>query len=1037
MEIVLVNDGGCNVAEVAGEVSRQLRVDQIDLNPSRGRCAAGNAALNRARGEWLTFLDDDDLMLPRAISARMAAVAPSQIPYGRVPVYRCTGGQPEFVREFAQPFDRFLLLFENYLPICAPLIPAAKVRELGGFDESLDSFEDWDLFLRLSDLAEFVLIDEEVAEYRIFEWGAFIDGKGGIDAQVRGLEAFYRKHHHRLTPEVLARVQVAVKTQFFPRIDATVPNRLRSEVQDLRRRVGRIRKDAGLESGTSVIIVNYNGINHLKGCLPSLYRSAEAAFEVVVVDNGSTDGSAEWIRENWPQVKLVTLDENVGFGEGNRWGVQVAKGRFIAFLNSDTVVEPGWLDPLLEAVANNDDVAAACSALRLLDNPGLINARGGGMMLTGYGIDHQFQYPWDHPWHRQGSGPREVLFPTAASMVMSRETFLSIGGFDPAMFMYHEDVDLGWRLWLLGRRVLVCPDSVVNHGFLGTSGPRRGLQWRARMGLRHCVRSLIVNYELVNLARALKALAKILWRERAFILAFHVGTWNLRHILGTLRRRRWVQQNRVRNDDELFQKGLVSRLPIPATPPERPVGGVNHRDFFRTPLLLLGQHSAFGRLGAGWFAPESVAGRRARWTTGSASAWLFVSPNSCGRLVMSVFRPAGTGYLAPLQVRANETTRRIPVGEGTWAAMNIHCESDSEGVISVEIVAPEFPSHESWRRWDARHLGVAIERIEFVPDLPQNKWVPASVAVIVPTYNRWAFLEETLEALASQTRRPDEVLVVDDGSTDSTLEQLKSWQRQNGQRLSLRVLHQENARQGAARNLALRHATSEIILFLGDDIVPDPGCVAAHLEAHRRLGAGAAVLGLIDWHEKGVRVTPFLRYVHLDGAQFAFAHMVDGEDLPFTNFYTSNISLAREILGEEPFDSAFTSYGWEDIEIGWRLSLRGVRIVYQTQARAQHRHPMTFRGFLARQRHVGSTLGTLFRVRPELMGNAWLPNPETPGRFRYFRHLFRLIVPLLATLDWCMIPLPWRIYRQLVQWAFYEGFREPSSCGGDTPRAPS
>lgn len=780
-------------------------------------------------------------------------------------------------------------------------------------------------------------------------------------------------------------------------------------------------RDGATSESVSVVIVNYRGLHHLRRCIPSIVGTLPARGQIIVVDNCSDDGSVEWLQDSWPEVTLVCLEQNLGFGAGNKRGAQIANGRYLVLLNSDTVVETGWLEPLLAALKGDPEIGAACSTLRLLSRPGLINARGGGMTKLGYGVDNSFLYPWDHPWPPGPPGPRDVLFPTAAAMAMERDTFLSLGGFDPAMFMYHEDVDLGWRLWLLGHRVVVCPDSVVNHSFLGTSGQNQGLHWRAKMGLRHNVRSLLMHFELLNLGRALKGLIKVLWQERAFTLAWHVAAWNLRKLPDTLLRRRRMQQRRVRGDAELFDRGLISRMPMPPTPPERPVLPDGHRSPIQTPLLLPGEHSSLGRLGPGWFPTERIAGRKARWTTGRAAARLHVEPDRQGRLVAELFRPTNTGNDGPILLQANETEQEILIPSGCWTRAEVPCRSNSQGLIEVRVLSAEFACHDHWQVWDARQLGVAVHSLRFAPDGPRAPWVPASVAVIIPTYNRWEYLAETLEALCEQTRLPDEVLVVDDGSTDGTFDQLQAWRQRNRERLRLRVFHQENARQGAARNLALGHTEADLVLLLGDDMVPDPGCIAAHLDAHRELGAGVAVLGLIDWHERGVRVTPFLRYVHLDGAQFAFSHMKDGMDLPFTNFYTSNISVGRDLLGPNPFDPAFTSYGWEDIEIGWRLSLRGLRIVHHAAARVRHRHPMTLRGFLDRQRQVGGSIDTLYQLCPELQGNPWLPPPQPPRRWRLTRYFFPLLVPFLAVADRCRVPMPWKVYRELVHWAFYQG----------------
>lgn len=190
----------------------------------------------------------------------------------------------------------------------------------------------------------------------------------------------------------------------------------------------------------------------------------------------------------------------------------------------------------------------------MLDHPDVLNARGGGMAKLGYGLDREFLFPYEPAAEKV----KDVLFPTAAAMLMRKRDFESVGGFDRAFFMYHEDVDLGWRLWLLGRRVVVCADSIVYHLFGGTTKSVGGTRWRANMGMRHNLRTLIANYELKNLMLALIGLIGRWNRHRDFGQAAHAVIWNVIHLPGTLARRRWMQSHRVRSDQELFERELIT-----------------------------------------------------------------------------------------------------------------------------------------------------------------------------------------------------------------------------------------------------------------------------------------------------------------------------------------------------------------------------------------------------------------------------------------------------------------------------------------------
>jgi glycosyltransferase involved in cell wall biosynthesis len=242
--------------------------------------------------------------------------------------------------------------------------------------------------------------------------------------------------------------------------------------------------------------------------------------------------------------------------------------------------------------------------------------------------------------------------------------------------------------------------------------------------------------------------------------------------------------------------------------------------------------------------------------------------------------------------------------------------------------------------------------------------VSGSFSVVIPSHNRAGVLHEVLDALDAQRDVPEfEVVVVDDGSTDGTRELLAS---RRG-RLPCRVLLQERRGPAAARNRGVAAAGGERVAFLGDDTVPAPDWLAAHAAAHAARGDDGqiAVVGYTGWHPR-VRRTPFLDYLNEQGLQFGYALIDDPERVPFNFFYTSNLSLARRCLLEEPFDEGFPYPAWEDIEASYRMTGRGLRLVYAPAARTAHDHPTDFARFAVRQERAGYC-GVVFYLRhPEL-----------------------------------------------------------------------
>lgn len=1021
LELVVVNDGGESVREVVDALQPPLRRTLVDLQPGRGRSAAANAGIAAARGRWLLFLDDDDLLFPDAVE-RLLGAAPSgeTVVYGEVEAVRYPGGergQGTPWRRFAAPFDATGLLFENFIPFNAALLPALAVRELGGLDESLECFEDWDLFLRLSNRLPFVQVPVRVAEYRILGT-AFVDGRGGEERQLLGRAAVVAKHAARFSPEALARMSHWVKHNLVARELGQLLPPLERRVAELtaeRDRLSRALAASALPT-VSVVIVTLDGRHHLERCLPALFATTGVALEVIVVDNGSRDGTVDWLRESWPQVKVVPLVKNLGFGEANRRGIGAAASDWIALLNNDTEVEPGWLEALARPMLTDPSIAATCSVLELMHHPGVLNAHGGGMTWLGYGFDRAFGRPLsvlaDEP------PLDDVIFPTAAAMLMRRSAFDAIGAFDRAFHMYHEDVDLGWRWRLAGKRVVVVRDSRVMHAFGGTTANRHGDAWRARMGMRHNLRTLLKCFGAGMLLRALWNIAKLWWRRRAFREAATTVAWNIVHLPGTLAARWRIQRRRVVSDSELFARGLISAAPVPPLPPELPrrPGWDDVAGLVESTTLRPGHTSALGRLGPGWYPREKGDTGWFRRTSPRAAAVLRVRPEACGRLTLRV---RGAAPAHSVTIACNGRTLETEVSPG-GRDVRFPVAADAQGALRVELRSAAVVPHERSRNWDFRELGVAVEAIAFRDDAPAGPRPAARVSVVIPTFNRRTILEETLAALTRQTYPPVEVVVVDDGSTDGTSDSLQAWAEAHRE-LPTTALHQSNSGPGRARNLGVAHATGDLVVFIGDDTIPEPDFLAEHVRAHGSRPDPVAVVGFTDWDRQRMRVTRLLELVNSEGHQFGYGLLTDGEEAPFTCFYTSNISVPREVLGPEPFHPAFVEVNWEDTELGYRLNLAGVAVVYHPAARTRHFHPLDAQAFLRRQRRVSRQVATLLRLHPALANDPAMGLAGPPTWPWLARSVMNLVAPSLALADRLGVPVPRRIWRRVLRAAFQVG----------------
>ena len=255
----------------------------------------------------------------------------------------------------------------------------------------------------------------------------------------------------------------------------------------------------------SVAILSWNGRQHLEHCLPALRDQTDpgVATEVLVLDNGSWDDTSTWVRKHHPEVRLIRSEINHGFCGGNNRLVDEADGDAVVLLNNDTRPQRDWLAALTDALASAPaDVAAVSGKIVDWEGERLDFARG-VLTFDGHAFQKDFGMPLDQA--RIPEAGSELLFACGGNMIIRREAYLAAGGFDEDYFAYLEDVDLGWRLWQSGQRVVFTPEAVVHHRSMATSS----LLGNANRGFlfeRNAFLTAYKNYDDEMLARLLPAI---------------------------------------------------------------------------------------------------------------------------------------------------------------------------------------------------------------------------------------------------------------------------------------------------------------------------------------------------------------------------------------------------------------------------------------------------------------------------------------------------------------------------------------------------
>jgi GT2 family glycosyltransferase len=251
----------------------------------------------------------------------------------------------------------------------------------------------------------------------------------------------------------------------------------------------------------SVLIVNWNSRDDLADCLDSLAAQTDRDFETVVVDNGSSDGSPEMVRERFPWVVLEATGENLGFAEGCNRGIARATGQWIATLNNDAVAHARWLEELRTAAARGGTrLGMLQSRLVFKRHPDRTNSTGVVLEPNGKAYDRDFDAPV-----RPSDVVEEIFCPTAGAALYRRQmleqTRLPSGYFDRTFFMFYEDVDLGWRCRLAGWEAWYVPSALVYHAFHG-SADRHGDGFVVRQCRTNSLRFMLKNGSLYALVRA-------------------------------------------------------------------------------------------------------------------------------------------------------------------------------------------------------------------------------------------------------------------------------------------------------------------------------------------------------------------------------------------------------------------------------------------------------------------------------------------------------------------------------------------------------
>lgn len=319
---------------------------------------------------------------------------------------------------------------------------------------------------------------------------------------------------------------------------------------------------AGLQSlpFVSVIIVNFNNKILLNNCLLSVFKSDYPSFEVVLVDNASSDNSVDFVRSHFSNTNLVLIQNkvNLGFAGGNNVGIGSSRGEYLFFLNNDTEVDENWLKQSIKLMSSDPCIGACqCKLLRLKERKKFDGAGGYVDRFISPIIKGTQEY--DYGQYDQNY---EIFWAKGAAFAVKKKVLDEVGYFDNDYFLEYEETDLCWRIWLCGYRILFAPRSIVYHAG-SASISRKKLKVYYYFHRNH-IATILKNYELKNIVRYLPVLI-VLKILRDFQSIKAEKLIRLKAIFSTFKnfRKIWIKRQQVQirirkvTDEAIFRRNII------------------------------------------------------------------------------------------------------------------------------------------------------------------------------------------------------------------------------------------------------------------------------------------------------------------------------------------------------------------------------------------------------------------------------------------------------------------------------------------------
>ncbi len=290
----------------------------------------------------------------------------------------------------------------------------------------------------------------------------------------------------------------------------------------------------------TIIIPNYNGCHFMAPCLASLKEQTYTDYHILVVDNASSDGSIEYMKENYPDIEVLALDKNYGFSKAVNIGIRHSRTPYVLLLNNDTTVDPHFIEEMVKAIEQSPRIFSVSSKMLKMYHPELIDSAGDLYTLIGWGICRGVGRP-----STNYTVADEVFSACGGASIYRRSVFKKIGLFDENHFAYLEDIDVCYRAKIYGYRNMYCPQALVYHVGSGTSGSKYN-SFKVRLSARN---SVYLNYKNMPIPQLILNFIPLLMGyavKYAFFIKIGFGKDYIEGVLEGLRTRKAQKKVRFR-----------------------------------------------------------------------------------------------------------------------------------------------------------------------------------------------------------------------------------------------------------------------------------------------------------------------------------------------------------------------------------------------------------------------------------------------------------------------------------------------------------